>query len=482
MHQHSAESKEELLDVGSVAQSKATTSRTQVSKYTSMSMKRRRLLASQYLHLFPCSKRPGSLIPPLFSLNEWENIKLYCRAGLAIHSSILFWIGGYDILYYTSTPSDGTKSLFEPSVWREIMYIMSGLLLMILTDTVYGNAGLPGGYFPEFCIESTPLLVIRALCGLIATTVMCVGTYTYLDEYLIAYSLERNILYLLGGMFGLVILGTFYDMAFVYPPGKNTDDIPGFHSPWHHHLKTSCRAILSIILQNMSWVGAFNLMEYYFAASIWRELTYIILGLFLFTSTNIFLPISWVVVTKEGEQKQIHANLLEADPMEQDPETLMENIHSEYTPTVAFYIRAVMALMAQFMHNSGCWQLMDVYISPNTREIGRNIICLFLGLVSLWGTGALLQNACIMPMLTPAFTTPEAPSEETIIAVAAAAELTENPIVDASVLYNAVSIMPSVRGRVRRKQLETELDESRMTASRFDRYSSDYFSYRVPDA
>jgi succinate dehydrogenase hydrophobic anchor subunit len=363
---------------------------------------------------------------------------------------VLAWIGGYDLVYYSWSSARDTA----------VLCVALGTILLIMTDSFYANAGIHASLFPNLCYYSTPILWGRTLVALAASMLLWTGAYTLLDEHTLHNSMLRNIAYYIAGSAGLVATNTYYDMAFIYPPGHNTNEFINHTSPAHKHILITGRAAASIISQNLMWVGMYNLLEDYTTQSIWREIAYIACGIMVFNATNIFVPLSWIIVDADGNQNQIQANFYGKEHKHQQ---VMQNHQS-----IAFFARATVAIFAQIAHNTGIWSLLDNYIAPQVDSLSRNLICLSVGLFLLGITGVLVQNACITPMMAPIWDAPVMPSDENIIAAIQAAEETENPPFDPQVLNSAVSIMPTARGRLQRRRLETEFDGSRALSSRYE--------------
>jgi hypothetical protein len=405
-------------------------------------------------------------LPPLCKAEEWETIQINARAAIAMHSSIIFWVGAWNILSEPMWKARGGSDLdtneevyvmLNPSLQREILYLILGIFMMMITDTLYGNAGMPGTYFPETCHWDQHVVIFRVMFGLVGSVLTWTGLYNILDGYTVEETLWRDLAAAAIGFSGLAITDTFYDMAFVYPPGTNSDDIITSRSKIVAHIKATFRALCSIVFQNFVWLGSFNCLEYYLEGSVWREMTYAVTGIFLFWSTNSFVPNSWIIVSKNGEMTQLsNINLLDIDVEASEKFTLEEYV-VPHTPTFAFYARAWLALAAQVMHNTGVWMIFDVYFGEST--VFKNIILMCVGLFMLWSTGVLLANASITPLITPIWQPPSVPSAGELALVASAAEEEEYDLIDATVLHSAASIMPAARGRLRRRQVETDLIE-----------------------
>jgi hypothetical protein len=115
-------------------------------------------------------------LPKLILDSEKSTVFMHVRASVAIYGSILFWLGSWSLLtepipYSTSDPSS-TFELLQDGLSREVSYFLMGIVLLFLTDTLYGNAGLTGGYYPPamMCVSTWSTLP-RAVIGLLGSGV-----------------------------------------------------------------------------------------------------------------------------------------------------------------------------------------------------------------------------------------------------------------------------------------------------------------------
>ena len=232
------------------------------------------------------------------SHNELHDIRFYVRSMCSIYGSILFWMGCWNLLTERfsrriTEADDGPESfqIIEASGAREIGYTSVGFSLLLITDTLYGNAGLRGGYLPPKPIfVSRWFTVARCTVGLLGSVLFWTGTYDWIDSYTWPPSLLREIVYALIGLFLLFLTKTFLVMAFVYPPKgvQPPKIVADFHSPLQQHIFVIVRCVVSIIGQNLIWLGVWNTLEYYSESLVWREACYATLGLFLFVISNNF--------------------------------------------------------------------------------------------------------------------------------------------------------------------------------------------------
>eukprot|EP00048_Salpingoeca_helianthica_P007839 m.115327 g.115327 ORF g.115327 m.115327 type:complete len:607 (-) comp14447_c1_seq1:957-2777(-) len=376
----------------------------------------------RYLFVWRCAP------PPLALPSEKKTLMTHARAGIAIYGSIIFWIGSWNLLSesqpYTTRENSRSFELFDDSMFREFFYMITGLGLLILSDTLYGNGGLGGGYFPQSeSFTSTIPLLIRAILGLVGSVLIWVGLYDLLDLYSFPDSPLRDSCFLLGGMLTLLFTRGFYAMAYVYPPDdERIIPTPTPSSPWHFHTFTALRAMLSIGGQTLVWLGAWNLLEYTSDSSIWREAFYACAGMLLFILTNSFVPNSYIN-EEDGDEVDELGPDSSTDTNPQPYLPIMDQIGNlnndveDYMPllakpiamtvvepdpdsnvSVAFYIRTVVAMAAQIMHGAGVWTLLDTYVLP--LFFWRDVACCLGGLSLLVISGTLMQNAAITPIMT----------------------------------------------------------------------------------
>jgi hypothetical protein len=112
-------------------------------------------------------------LPKLVLESERKTIFLHFRATIAIYASIFFWIGSWNLLTEQQPYGENDQHSFELFVdgySRELSYILVGVTILFATDTLYGNAGLPGGYYPPLMICTTKFAILpRAIIGLVGS-------------------------------------------------------------------------------------------------------------------------------------------------------------------------------------------------------------------------------------------------------------------------------------------------------------------------
>ena len=111
--------------------------------------------------------------PKIFLPSEKKVFIFYIRAVTAIYGSIIFWVGSWNLLteaHPYTTNGDSTFELFNDDISRELFYMLVGGVFLFLTDTLYGNAGLPGGYYPPSMLCATTWSALpRVIVGLLGS-------------------------------------------------------------------------------------------------------------------------------------------------------------------------------------------------------------------------------------------------------------------------------------------------------------------------
>jgi hypothetical protein len=256
-------------------------------------------------------------------------------------------------------------------------------------------------------------------------------------------------------------------MSFVYPPSSNVSEVPTHKSSFKSHIISTSRALSSIIFQNCVWVGGYNLLENYLEETMWREISYIALGMYIFVATNTFVPNSWIAVSEGGDSKVIQGLSFENFDKEEFQRNLDVSEHvKEFRPTLIFRGKAIVALVGQIMNNTGTWVLLDQYFvfsvdaDGNPQNTVRNYVYAFVGLFFLWISGALSVNACITPLVTPIWESPELPGVEDLALLTTVSQA-DGEDAEASAVLNLASnvkeLHPSARGRFRRRIHKVDL-------------------------
>jgi hypothetical protein len=109
----------------------------------------------------------------------------YLRAIVALWASQLYWVGIWNILtIQLSLQNSRTYELFPSTLWREVAFVGVGLVLLLVSDTLYGLAGVGGGVWPPWHVLNSRLVLFpRALVGLLGASLTFVGLYDIMDVY-----------------------------------------------------------------------------------------------------------------------------------------------------------------------------------------------------------------------------------------------------------------------------------------------------------
>jgi uncharacterized membrane protein YuzA (DUF378 family) len=345
---------------------------------------------------------------PWFTLQKcygkWENAAMYFRAFLAIHSSVFLWVGVSNLVTESSDFQENRSILLfgRSSFIRDFALAVSGVFILAMTDSLYGNSGLPGSFLRyNWKWNRRPVLVIlRATMSLIGAIFTWTGFFNILDLHLGASndSVARNLAYLVIGWIGIVLTNTFYPMAMVFPPDYKETEIDYSSFDFKMHAKEVVRALVCLTFQNLLWCGGFNLIESNFGrSSLSRELMYTIIGNSMLLFCKAFVPNAWIFTEhpihdftelKQFENEPTNSSVNEPDPEALTVESPIPESAKTFSisrPKWTFYLRASLALCAQIIHNSGFWYLIDVYISSDS--LARNIIYCLFGLIMVLLTG-----------------------------------------------------------------------------------------------
>eukprot|EP00053_Salpingoeca_punica_P003996 m.46477 g.46477 ORF g.46477 m.46477 type:complete len:399 (-) comp12544_c0_seq1:321-1517(-) len=306
-----------------------------------------------------------------------KRLVVYARAFLALYGSIIFWIGAWDLITESRVLSARRSGELPRQHWeaiihgraREILCLVLGYLGVVLADTHYGNAGLSGTWWPiSFYRIRSPALrfVVKALrLGVAVGSMLAlwIGVYNVIEAYVLDNTRLRNYIFLGVGFVLLCATSTLYHFSFVLPAGED-EDVPSSRSPPMVHLSMTLRASISIVAQNLVWVGAYDLLEEE-AAGWHRELFYWALGLMLILMTSITIEHSWI----ETEYK-------EAPPQH---------------PSLMMLGRCILAAAGQVIHNTGFWTLLDddFVFDPSP---SRNAVYAVVGFLCLVASRSINNN------------------------------------------------------------------------------------------
>eukprot|EP00051_Salpingoeca_urceolata_P005503 m.73812 g.73812 ORF g.73812 m.73812 type:complete len:379 (+) comp14387_c0_seq2:1441-2577(+) len=315
---------------------------------------------------------------PLFSDQQGRDATVaYARAAFGLLSTLLFWIGAWNLLSEGKVQRRNHTDEFGvlPHTWlRTSAYMTVGLVVLALCDALYANAGLSGNYFAAWPLTQAGNRVVRVLAffvqvtlALCASAVFWVGAYDMVD-YSEHQTFLRDVVLVLGGFVVLFGTRTLFHMSYIYPD-NDEDPCPTVESTLRVHAIGTVRAVASMVGQNMLWVGSYNMMETHGPTIIWREATYALGGLLLLHLTGAFVANSW-----------IDTEYVEVRPQR---------------ASIQFYVRCVLAIAGQLLWVNAAWTIIDSYTLADTKW--RNVGFLLAGVLFLFLNGAADGNAGVYP-------------------------------------------------------------------------------------
>ena len=307
------------------------------------------------------------------------------KAGTSLYGNLLFWVGMWDLLWYWGPPTLG----------REFGFAIAGLILTLSSDTLKSNGAIGSGWMSDEMAAKPWVGRTRLVAGLFGTLLLWVGVFDILAEHFVLNSTEdgvndsdaacvKDILMLLGGLFGLRWLGVYFDICNVplsdpdMAPcfttccgGEHGKDLRDAGSPEAQLLRTSWLALLSVVAQCALWLGVWDLLENYGEPSWWRELLYIVGGLLLCHLAG-----------RLALQQNLNANGGEADGELYEPLPWSGWVEC----------RALASCIGQFMHIVGAWTVFDQLIGSDDSS-ARNWLYLCLGWAGMAWSGSLSSHA-----------------------------------------------------------------------------------------
>lgn len=149
---------------------------------------------------------------------EKEYARVLFRASIAIHASIMLWVGCWDLIAVEKRRENTTDddALFRSSLITYVIYTLLGAFLCMATDTLYSNAGLDAGFLHPRFSHPKGVYVFRLVLAWVGTMLMWAGLYNLIDlhaippDYRTLYRTEIDVSLLVGGLLILVLTDTFY--------------------------------------------------------------------------------------------------------------------------------------------------------------------------------------------------------------------------------------------------------------------------------
>jgi hypothetical protein len=157
---------------------------------------------------------------------EAEHLRLTFRATIAIHASIMLWVGSWDIIAVEKRREHVTDddALFRSSLATYLIYTFLGTFICILTDTLYSNAGLDAGFLPPRFSKPYGMYCFRLVLSWVGTMLMWAGLYNLIDLHAIPtslrvnYRVEVDLTLFFGGVVLLILTDSFYWCVPVFCP------------------------------------------------------------------------------------------------------------------------------------------------------------------------------------------------------------------------------------------------------------------------
>jgi len=315
---------------------------------------------------------------------------------------------------------DDDTLLFHSSPARAAGYSIAGAVLTLASDTLYSNGGYSGSFFPPLLAHRYPTTVRmgRIFSGLLGTILLWVGLCDVITSYLgmdsnvewqlapfpehtvpasgsgsgyapahrLAwgkYLLKDSLCVVLGFVI-LFVTNTFWTMACLHPECPSSSDEPeaplDHTSSWQSHARQSAMCLVSVFGQCSLWMGVWNLLEYYFESTIWREVAYLLFGLLIFFATGTFLTRTYVADDEVTEIRQPWS--------------------------ICLMLRATISILGHLIHQTGVWTILDVFLWEDTHT--RDAVYVVVGVTMLFLSGTLETEACVSPISI----LPRAPEQE----------------------------------------------------------------------
>jgi hypothetical protein len=205
-------------------------------------------------------------------------------------------------------------------------------------------------------------------------------------------------------------------VCYLTPEGEEDVYTPTFTNSLSDHVKCSARTLISVLGQTMVALGTYDFMENNSTMmgpmTVYRELTYYLLGALLLVWTDAWVPLSWMDLPEEPDQASasLSAQARANGGQREDLESLgdksqatdsqsgadrpLQGRGSDAKPaavyTQLFDLRCFLALTGQMIHNTAVWTFLDLQIFPG--EPIRHAIYIVVGGIGLLWTGTLGTN------------------------------------------------------------------------------------------
>lgn len=149
---------------------------------------------------------------------EREYARILFRATIAIHASIMLWVGSWDLIAVEKRREHVTDddALFRSSLATYLIYTFLGIFICMVTDTLYGNAGLDAGFLHPRFSRPFAMYCFRLVLAWVGTMLMWAGLYNLIDLHVFpadiraTYRPEIDAGLFFGGLLLMVLSDTFY--------------------------------------------------------------------------------------------------------------------------------------------------------------------------------------------------------------------------------------------------------------------------------
>jgi len=274
-------------------------------------------------------------------------VLVYMRSCVSLVGILMMWSGGYTLLDVYCTFIDG--------VWKQVLFFSIGMFLMIWTGCFLSEAGFDpyysSGQSPddELSFLQNVQLHLQSVLAHLGCIMYWVASWNLLDAYILPYSLSRDLVLMITGLFCLMLSNTLVTSAgviFERRPGPGgavmPDDERQNANLFSCHTTSSCvlkyvRVFVSLLAGVLNWLGWWNFLCYDISAEPTdaQQAGYFILGLFCLIITNTFFtnfgvisPLSLTpdrqveIVHRQAEieRQLIRRNSSSGDPFDDDEE------------------------------------------------------------------------------------------------------------------------------------------------------------------
>jgi hypothetical protein len=367
----------------------------------------------------PCGKK--GLV--LLTSDEITAIWWMLAGMFSFYGAILYWVGVWGLL---TLPLYNNEGLVDSDAARALIpvYFFCGIGMALGCDSLYSIGLIDGGYFPaEWAKKKSWVFPLRVFCGLLSTLLLWIAVFLTVSHFFGGIDsgilvtekdgshapheyMTKDLIVFFSGVVLLVVSGTYYPCGGVYMSGANgwfgmsslgvgdrlaeqVGESSGrkgglccgiLIKDFLVHLHELCRAFVSLVGQIMLWQGLWDLEEYHGRSTLWREISYMTLGLIGFIICD-KVPLYIAAVYDQSGRGGVWERTLEL---------------SQRASSAGTAIRAGLNLLSQTTHMVGCWTIFDSYLTvpgDSDLNVGRNALYAVTGLLMLTAADKLPENA-----------------------------------------------------------------------------------------